>query len=120
MSKVKETSVKQDIKSMLKSVKMEKISGGESFSFKKPGDKLVGVLRGTKKGEYDGKEITIYNIEDCNNKVWGVWESKALEVLSDLPKGAIVSIEFLAKKKGKKGRTFKDFEILSDSVAEIK
>lgn len=109
---------KADIRGMLKNAKMEKISGGDNFIFKSPGDKLVGMLRGMKKGEYDGKEIRIFMIEDVNNKVWNVWESKALEPISMLPKGALVSIEFIASKKGKKGRTFKDFNIESNEPLE--
>ena len=109
----KKQTQKTDVKSLLAGAKLERVTGGESFKFEKPGQKLEGVYRGNRKGEFDGKEIVIHRIEDVNNKVWEVWESKALEPLSSLPKDAIVTIEFLEKKKGKRGRTFKVFDIFS-------
>lgn len=102
---------KANVKAMLANAKLNAISGGDGFRFTKKGQVLEGIYRGQGKTTYDEKDVIIHKIENVDNEVIGIWESKALEVLRTVKKGAIVRIEFLGEKKGKRGRTFKMFDI---------
>jgi hypothetical protein len=99
----------------LSKVKMTPLRSGNAIIWKKPGQTVRGIYQGSRKTQFDGRDVNIHVFKNGDGETFDVWESAALNRLSLIPKGTVTEIRFTGLKKGKGKRKYKGFEI---AVAE--
>jgi hypothetical protein len=92
-----------------KKVTMEQ-SPSHSFELEKT---LEGVLV-AKQENVGPNNSFLFTVEKKGGKKVAVWGSAVLNKLNTLPIGSLIKIEYLGKKKGKRGTEFRDYDIQVD------
>jgi hypothetical protein len=98
----------------VKNIKWQK-TGGNSFQFKKSGDTVTGILKGSRVQSTKFGKQTVFTIEQEKGNSVDVFSSAVLDHIQDIKKGTPIKIVFKGiVKKGKK--SYKNFDIYTPEV----
>lgn len=92
------------------------MAGGETYPTWEPKEEesIEGILR-EKRTMIGPNDSNLYVVEDTKGKKTAVWGSAVLDSrLGKLPVGAMVKVTFLGLAKGKKGTSYKNYEVQFD------
>lgn len=93
-------------------VRTRKLAAGDSIRWGEAGQTVTGIYLGAEKKINLNGEGVLYHYSDEKGQTFQIWEASALKTLGLIPKGTIVTIKYLGKKKSSTSkRSYNTFEI---------